>query len=90
MAYKKPKKEKITLYYPKDFPGSRIIKKFKKPRSPRTKILACSDKDNWFVDVLDLKTRTGEVADDEGWITMKDVPQWVTWYKNLGWDEVKD
>jgi len=90
MAHYKSKKQKTILYYPKDYPGSKIIKKFKKPRSPRTRIFACSDPDGWFIDVLDIKTRTGEVADDEGWITAKDIPQWVSWYKNLGWEEVKD
>lgn len=79
-------KKKETRYYPTDFPNINFEVKFRKPRSPRTRILSCSDKDEWFVDVLEIMTKTGKVVDDEGWITMKDIPQWTGWYKNLGWE----
>jgi hypothetical protein len=78
---------KKKTYYPDDYPGAVIVKKFNKPRSPRTRIFSCSDPDNWFVDVLEIKSKTKEVVDDEGWITMKDVDDWTDWYKRLGWEE---
>jgi len=82
-------KKKAIQYYPDDFPNINFEVKFRKPRSPRTRILSCSDKDKWFVDVIEIKTRTREVVDNEGWITMKDIQQWIDWYKRLGWEVEK-
>jgi hypothetical protein len=89
MAYAKKKIKEIT-YFPKDYPNFKIIKTFRKPRSPRTRMFACADPEGWFIDVFELKTKTGEVVDNEGWITEKDVEQWTGWYKRLGWEEQKN
>jgi len=83
------KKKRQTKYFPQDFPNFKIIKKFRKHRSPRTRLFACGDPDGWFIDVLEIKTKTGEVTDEEGWITEKQVEGWTSWYKNLGWEEEK-
>jgi len=87
MAYEKKTKE-IT-YYPKDYANFKLIKQFRKPRSPRTRLFICNDPDGWFIDVIEIKTKTGEVVDNEGWITKKDLDGWSNWYKNLGWIEQK-
>ena len=88
MAYKKPKTKKETLYFPKDYPKYKIVKVFRKTRSPRTRIFATNDKEGWFIDTFEIKTRTGEVVDNEGWITEKDMADWTTWYAGQGWEEV--
>jgi len=88
MAYKK-KEPKPKTFFPQDYPGFKVIKTFKKLRSPRTKMFATGEKDGWFVDVFELKSRTGEVVDNEGWITKTQVEEWTSWYKNMGWEEVK-
>ena len=87
MAWQKKTEKKEITHFPKDYPKFKIIKTFKKSRSPRTRIFATNDKDGWFIDVFEIKTRTGEVADNEGWITKKDMSDWITHYKNLGWEE---
>ena len=81
------KKTKSILYFPKDYPGFKLIKQFKKPRSPRTRLFACGDPEGWFIDVMEIKTRTGEVIDNDGWITERDIKQWTEWYETLGWEE---
>jgi len=83
------KKTKQITYFPKDYPNFKVLKKFTKPRSPRTRIFATADPEGWFIDVIEIKTRTGEVVDEEGWIIEKDMPEWSNWYKNLGWEEQK-
>jgi hypothetical protein len=81
------KKYTTKKYFPKDYPGFKLIKKFNKPRSPRTRMFACGDPDGWFIDVMEIQTKTGQVMDEEGWITERDVKQWTEWYKRLGWIE---
>lgn len=81
------KKKKQLKQFPEDFSDFKIIKKFRKHRSPRTRIFATNDPEEWFIDVLEIKTKTGEVTDEEGWILEKDVETWVDWYKRLGWIE---
>lgn len=81
------KNKKERKYFPKDFPGFKIVKKFNKSRSPRTRLFACGDPCQWFIDVLEINTKTGEVVDDEGWIIEKDVETWADWYDSLGWKE---
>jgi len=88
MAYKK--KAKTITYFPRDYPGFKIFKTFKKPHSPRTRMFAYEDSDSWFIDVFEIKTKTGEVVDNEGWITIKDVEHWSEWYERLGWIEQKN
>ncbi len=83
MAYQKKRAE--IKHYPKDFEDFKLIKLFRKPRSPRTRIFTCNDPDGWFIDVIEIKTKTGEVVDEEGWITNRDVDQWTEWYERLGW-----
>lgn len=77
-------------YWPDDYPGFKIIKAWKKKRSPRIKIWATDDPDEWFIDILDVAKKTKEVKDEEGWIIKKDVEGWSSWYKNLGWEEIQD
>ena len=81
--------KKEIKYFPKDFPKFVVVKKFTKPRSPRTRVFATADPDGWFIDVFEIKTRTGEVVDEEGWIIEKDVADWTLWFNNLGWIEQK-
>lgn len=81
------KKKKVTKYYPQDFKGYKVIKEFKKPRSPRTRLFLTNDPDKWFIDVIEIKTKTGEVTDEEGWIIERDVKGWSDWYNRLGWKE---
>lgn len=76
-------------YFPDDFPNFKIVKKFKKSKSSRTRIFATEDPDEWFIDVLEIKTKTGEVVDEEGWITERDVEEWADWFSRLGWEEIK-
>jgi len=80
-------KKKEKKYWPTDYPNFKTIKIFNKPRSPRTRVLTSEDKDGWFIDVLSVKTKTGEVADNQGWILKKQIQGWVDWYKSLGWVE---
>ena len=91
MAYyiNKEKENKEKKYFPADYPNFKIIKTFTKPRSPRTKIFATDDPEGWFIDLFSIKSKTREVVNNEGWITKKDIPNWVTWYESLGWIEKK-
>ena len=88
MVYRKKKIKEIT-HFPKDYTDFKIIKKFTKPRSPRTRLFATNDQDGWFIDVFSIKTKTQEVVKNEGWITERDLPQWINWYERLGWVEQK-
>jgi len=83
------KKEKEITHFPKDYSNFKVIKKFTKPRSPRTRVFATSDKEGWFIDVFSIKTKTGEVVNNEGWITQEQIKQWTNWYETLGWIEKK-
>lgn len=80
------KKQSIT-YFPQDYSTYKLIKKFRKSRSPRTRIFITNDPAQWLIDVMEIKTRTGEVVNNEGWITEKQIDDWSNWYKNLGWEE---
>ncbi|MBW3020870.1 hypothetical protein KY334_06245 [Candidatus Woesearchaeota archaeon] len=81
------KKKKTIKYFPKDYEGFKVIKSFRKKRSPRTRLFVCGDPDGWFIDSIEIKTRTGEVVDDEGWITERQVEDRSKWYNSLGWLE---
>ena len=88
MSYKKKQKEK-PKYFPTDYSNHKIVKQFRKHRSPRTRLFLTNDPDEWFIDVVEIKTKTGEVTDDEGWIIEKDLDTWTSWYNGLGWEEEK-
>lgn len=81
-------KKTTGKYWPQDYAGFKLIDKFHKPRSPRLRIFATNDPDEWFIDVLHVVRKTGEVVDEEGWIIAKDVPSWTDWYSRLGWKSV--
>lgn len=84
------KTTKTKKYYPADFSKYKVVKKFNKPRSPRTRLFVTNDPDKWFIDVIEIKTKTGEVTDEEGWIIEKDLNDWTVWYNRLGWEEEKN
>jgi len=86
MAKKKEKK----LFFPEDYPGYKILKKFNKPRSPRTRLFTTHDEEGWFIDVMEMMTKSKQIVSDDGWIIEKDVPHWTLWYENLGWTETTD
>ena len=81
-------KKTTGKFFPKDYPNFKVVDKFHKKRSPRLRIFATGDPDEWFVDVLDVMKKTGEVVEEEGWITAKDVPSWTEWFNRLGWISV--
>ena len=87
--YNKAKTVKEITYFPADYPDFKVIKRFTKPRSSRTRLFATNDPEGWFIDIFSIKTKTGEVASNEGWLTKKDLDQWIDWSKSLGWIEQK-
>lgn len=77
----------MIKHYPTDYPKHKIVKSFSKSRSPRTLLFITNDKDEWFIEVIEIKTKTGEVANREGTIIAKDMPHWIKWLDGIGWKE---
>lgn len=81
-------KKSSGKYWPQDYEGFKVIKAWIKKRSPRAKIWATNDPEEWFIDILDVAKKTGEVKTSEGWVIKKDIEGWSDWYKSLGYEEI--
>jgi len=80
------KKEKETQDI-SEFAGYKELLRMKKPRSPHSILFCTEDPEEWFVNCVEYKSKSGKVVHDD-FIIMKDMPGWVSWHKNLGWNEV--
>jgi len=78
------KKEKITQNI-SEFAEYKELGRMKKPRSPHTTVFLTNDPEKWFINCIKYKTKSGIVAHND-YIIAKDMPAWIVWHKNLGWD----
>ena len=81
-------KVKSLKYFPADYQGYNILNVFKKDNARTGRAFVTNDPDEWFVDVLYYNLKDGKVKEIET-IIAKDIPYWITWFKNLGWNEEK-
>jgi hypothetical protein len=84
------KKKSLGKYWPQDYSNFKVIKIWAKKRSPQLRIWATNDPDGWFIDILHVGRKSKEVKEEEGWIIPKDLDDWSSWYKILGWEEIKE
>lgn len=63
------------------------MSRFKKKRSPHTLVFLTEDPEEWFIDCIEYKSKSGVVIHDDI-IIMKDMPDWIDWHKRLEWEEV--
>jgi len=84
--YYKKEVEKIVKNI-SEFSDYKEIAKFTKPRSPRSLIFLTKDPEEWFIDVIYYKTKSGEVI-KENCIIAKDLSDWFRWKEGLGWEKV--
>lgn len=78
--------KKVINYFPGDFPKHKILCALSKKGSPRTLVIATEDKDEWFIDCIEIKTKSGEVMHVES-IIEKDWKSRKDWYEISGWKE---
>jgi len=84
--YNKKVEEKVIKNI-SEFSDYKEIAKFEKPRSPRTLVFLTNDPDEWFIDIIYYKTKSGIVTTEE-YIIAKDLPDWIRWKEGLGWKKV--
>ena len=70
-----------------DYSSHKKLLEMKKPKSPHSLVFMTKDKDGWFINCVEYKTKSGIVAHDE-LIIEKDMKQWIEWHKRLGWQEI--
>ena len=70
-----------------EFADYKKLAKMKKKRSPHTVEFLCNDPEGWFIDCVEYRTKSGVVMHDDC-INEKDMPSWITWHNNMGWEEV--
>jgi hypothetical protein len=70
-----------------EFASYKELARFKKKRSPHSVVFVTEDPEGWFIHCVEYKTKSGEVMYDD-YIIEKDMNDWLTWHKNLGWEEV--
>lgn len=70
-----------------EFSAYKELGRMKKKRSPHS-ILICTDyPEGWFINFVEYRTKSGVVMHDD-YIIEPDLKGWISWHKNLGWEEV--
>ena len=82
MAKKKKETQNIS-----EFSDYKKLLKMKKKRSPHTVEFLCDDPDGWFINCVEYRTKSGVVMHDD-YIIETGLAGWISWHKNLGWEEV--
>ena len=65
-----------------DFSKYKQLYKLKKKRSPQVLVFLQGPKDDWLIDVIKYKNKTGEVV-HMSLITLDDVEEWVERYQRI-------
>jgi hypothetical protein len=70
-----------------EFSSYKELERFKKKRSPHTLVFLTNDPDEWFIDCIEYRSKSGVVIHDD-LIIAKDLLDWIRWHKSMGWKEV--
>ena len=81
MAKKEKERKNIS-----EFSAYKVLGRMKKKRSPHSILICTEDPEEWFIDFVEYRTKSGVVMHDD-FIIAKDLPGWISWHKNLGWEE---
>lgn len=84
MAYKK--KDKVIQNI-SEFSAYKELLRMKKKRSPHSVLFCIEEKEDWFINCIEYRTKSGVIIHDDC-INVKSMPGWISWHKNLGWEEV--
>ena len=82
MAKKKENTQNIS-----DFSAYKKLVSMTKKRSPHSIVFCTDDPEGWFINCVEYRTKSGVVIHDD-YIIETDLESWITWHKNLGWEEV--
>ena len=85
MAY--AKKEKVVKNISEYTAYKELLRMKKKTRSPHSLVFLCDDPEGWFINCVQYRTKSGVVVHDD-YIIEKDMPGWISWHENLGWEKV--
>lgn len=80
---KKPKEIKNIS----DFSSYKELAKFKKEKSYQTLVFLTNDPEEWLIDVIYYRTKSGVVT-HESCIIAKDMPDWIKWQERIGWKKI--
>ena len=70
-----------------EFAEFKELLRMKKPRSPHRVLFCTDDPEGWFIQCVEYKNKSGKVVHDDC-INKNSMPGWVSWHKNLGWEEL--
>jgi len=87
MAYAKKPKEIQNI---SDFADYKVIAIFEKKGSYLRRGFFTNDPEEWFLDVLHWRKKSGQITDNEGWIIAADLKDWTRWWEGLGWKKVEE
>ena len=85
--YKKKFDEPKEIKNISDFSAYKELLRFKKERSPHTLVFLTNDPEEWFIDVIHYRTKSGVVTRDD-YIIDKDKSNWIKWHEEMGWKKV--
>ena len=71
----------------KNYKKTNILVTYKKNKSPFLITFVRDNTDDWFIDVVHHKKKSGEVTDVSR-IIAKDLNNWALWKESLGWEKV--
>jgi len=84
MAYAKKPKEIQNI---SEFSSYKELLRMKKKKSPHSLLFCTEDPEGWFINCVEYRTKSGVVMHDS-LIIEKDMPSWITWHENMGWEKV--
>ena len=72
----------------KDFSTNKVLHTLTKPHSFQTTVFIEDEEDNWLINVISFKTKSGLIT-NSSMIIRKDVDDWLRHLINLGYEEIK-
>jgi len=84
--YNKKPEEPKEIKNISDFSAYKKLLRFEKERSPHTLVFLTNDPEEWFINVIHYRTKSGVITRDD-YIIAKDIPDWIKWYEGMGWKE---
>jgi hypothetical protein len=74
------------VQYISEFSEFKELGRMKKKKSPHSLVFLTDDPEGWFIHSIEYATKSGKIAYNEI-ITEKDMPEWTSWHKTMGWEE---
>lgn len=63
------------------------LSRYKKFRSPHTLVFMTNDPEEWFINCIEYRTKSGIVVHDS-LIIASDFKQWSEWHQRMGWEKI--